>query len=119
VSEGWDWLGPPQTGDATVRVRPDASLHWLADATGGLFFEDAIARRVSPRLDPLGYVQDIVRSPNQPGPLLARTMSALHQRYRLGFSTTADGRTHALEVRVQRPGVVVKTRRSYIAVVSK
>ena len=47
----------------------------------------------------------------------ARIADELHHQYLIGFVPAAlDGRRHSLDVRVKRPGVTVRARRSYIAV---
>jgi len=38
----------------------------------------------------------------------------LHLQYQLGFAATADGKPHAIEVKVKRPGVTVLARKSYV-----
>jgi hypothetical protein len=115
VSEGGE-VFLPQKDDAVIRVRTDASLRWLADATGGVYVEDGAARRIaSPRLDAIAYAFDQVNKPNRPGPSLVSLMNALRSRYRLTFDAAADGKTHALDVRVRTPGAVVRAKRSYVA----
>ena len=42
-----------------------------------------------------------------------RMINRLHHAYALGFVASADGRTHALEVRVAKPGVTVHARAKY------
>jgi hypothetical protein len=40
----------------------------------------------------------------------------LHSQYVLGFTPTAlDGRIHKLAVRVKKPGMTARARRSYLA----
>jgi hypothetical protein len=40
----------------------------------------------------------------------------LHRQYAMGFSPEKlDGKTHKLEVRVKRPGMTARARRSYVA----
>lgn len=113
ISEGGE-IVVPQGADPAARIRPDASLEWLAGETGGLFFEDGVARRTTrARGDPFAYVRELMRTPNQPGLLLARAMSALRARYRLTIDAPADGRAHRLEVRVRRPGLTVRARRGF------
>jgi hypothetical protein len=44
-------------------------------------------------------------------------LDELHHQYALGFTPVAlDGRTHALEVRLARPGLTARARKSYLAV---
>ena len=115
VSEGGERL-LAQGADAAARVRPDASLEWLADQTGGVFVPDGVARRsVRPQQDPFAYVRELVQTPNRPGPLLAQVTTALRERYRLSFLTPADGLLHRLEVRVRRPGTWVHVKKRFLA----
>ncbi len=46
----------------------------------------------------------------------SQVMHELHYQYVLGFSpAAADGRLHAIEVRVRRPGLLVRARQGYLA----
>lgn len=114
ISEGTEVL-VPQVGGPLMRIRTDATLRSLADATGGLYLEDGAATRVaSPRLDAFAWAWDLVHKPNQPGKVLARLMTATRGRYRLTFDGTADRKVHTLEVRVKTDGAVVRAKRSYV-----
>ena len=96
VGEDWE-MTLRQDATTGVRVRPGVALEWIANATGGL------------------YVQDSA-TPTAPGPILERLLGDLHERYTLGFTAPArDGSAHPLDVRVKRPGLNVRTRRSYVA----
>jgi len=45
-----------------------------------------------------------------------RVMQELHYQYTLGFTPLrADGKLHTLEVRVRKPGMIVRARQSYMA----
>ena len=45
-----------------------------------------------------------------------RVADELHRQYALGFAPEKlDGKTHKLEVRVNRPGMTARARRSYVA----
>ena len=102
----------PQGRDPATRVRPDASLEWLADETGGLYLEDGIARRnIQPRADPFGYVREIMNTPSQPGLWLTRVTSLLRQRHLVSFAGPDDGRPHRLDVRARTAGVTIRARR--------
>ena len=68
-----------------------------------------------PQQDPFAYVRELVQTPNRPGPLLTQVTSALRQRYRLSFSTPADGLLHRLEVRVARTGAAVHVQKRFLA----
>lgn len=115
VSEGGERL-LAQGADAAARVRPDASLEWLADQTGGVFVPDGVARRsLRPQQDPFAYVRELVQTPSRPGPLLAQVTSAVRERYQLSFLTPADGLLHRLDVRVRRPAASVLFKKRFMA----
>ena len=49
-----------------------------------------------------------------PRKYLGRVLDALHHAYALGFpQMAADGDAHTLEVRVRKPGVTVRARKTY------
>jgi Ca-activated chloride channel homolog len=83
-------------GNNRVRTRPDRGLRRLAEETGGGYFE-------------LTKKDDL-------GPTFTRVAQELHSQYVLGFSPGAlDGKVHKLEVRVKRPGMLARGRKSYLA----
>lgn len=47
--------------------------------------------------------------------VFGRILEELRHQYLLGFSATPDGREHAITVRVTRPGLNVRARKSYLA----
>lgn len=115
VSEGGEWL-IPQFGDAPDRARSDASLRWLADATGGLFLEDGTARRtLKPQMNAFAYVRELLNTPSKPAPLVQAMLAGLRARYRLTIDAPADGRPHTLNVSTTRTGVSVRGAKSYVA----
>jgi VWFA-related protein len=75
---------------------PDKHLARLAEETGGGYYELR--------------VDDDVNS------TFTQIATELHQQYLLGFTPAAlDGKTHKLEVKVKKPGMLVRARRSYLA----
>jgi Ca-activated chloride channel family protein len=83
-------------GQTRVRTRPDRGLKKLADETGGGFFE--------------------LLKKDELGPTFTRVALELHSQYVLGFSPAAlDGKVHKLDVKVKRPGMTAKSRKSYMA----
>jgi VWFA-related protein len=77
-------------------TRPDPNLRALADVSGGGYFE-------------LSKATDLAST-------FTRVADELHRQYLLGFVTpVTDGALHHLEVRVKRPGVQIKSRKSYLA----
>jgi VWFA-related protein len=79
---------------------PDNGLLNLAEQTGGGFVE--------------------LREADDIGSTFTRIAQELHQQYILGFTPQVlDGKTHRIEVRVKRPGVKVRARRSYVAQAEK
>ena len=91
---------PPPFGGAGgaggVMQKPDTGLVKIAAESGGGYFE-------------LESTADL-------GTTFARVADELHRQYALGFSPQKlDGKTHKLEVRVTRPGMTVRARKSYYA----
>jgi hypothetical protein len=114
VSEGGEWL-IPQFGGSTDRARSDASLKRLSDETGGMYLPDGTARRtLRAQMNAFAYVKEIVNTPSQPAPLITQIMASLRTRYRIGFSATADGQPHSLDVRVKRSQVEVRAPKLFV-----
>ena len=83
-------------GQQRVRTRPDRGLRRVAEETGGGFFE--------------------LTKKDELGPTFTRVAQELHSQYVLGFSPAVlDGKIHKLEVRVKRPGLTARSRKSYVA----
>ena len=80
----------------TVSEKPDEGLAKIATATGGGYFELTSMRDLSTTF--------------------ARVAYELHHQYVLGFTPPAlDDKMHTLTVRVSKPGMIVRTRRGYLA----
>lgn len=90
-------FGPVKPMETTcAATRPDPNLRTLADVSGGGYFE-------------LSRATDLAST-------FTRVADELHRQYLLGFVTpVTDGALHHLEVRVKRPGVQIKSRKSYLA----
>jgi Ca-activated chloride channel family protein len=83
-------------GVRVVRSRPDGGLRRLAEETGGGFFE--------------------LKKTDELAPTFTRVAQELHSQYVVGFAPTElDGRIHKLAVRLKRPGLLARARRSYLA----
>ncbi|HVB36887.1 MAG TPA: VWA domain-containing protein [Vicinamibacterales bacterium] len=83
-------------GMRRVRTKPDRRLAKLAEETGGGYFE-------------LKKTSDLAST-------FTRVAEELHSQYVLGFSPTVlDGKIHKLEVRIARPGMTVRARKTYVA----
>ena len=83
-------------GQQKVRSSPDRNLRKLSEETGGGFF--------------------LLKRKDDLGPTFTRVAQELHSQYVLGFSPeTLDGKVHKLEVRLKRPGLVPRARKSYVA----
>jgi Ca-activated chloride channel family protein len=83
-------------GQQRVRSAPDRSLKKLSEDTGGGYFE-------------LKKTADL-------GETFTRVAQELHSQYVLGFSPdTMDGKVHKLDVRVKKPGMTARARKSYVA----
>ena len=78
------------------RTRPDPSLKKLAAETGGGYFELSRADQLTSTF--------------------TRVALELHSQYVLGFAPQSrDGKTHKLEVRMKKPGMTARARKSYVA----
>jgi Ca-activated chloride channel family protein len=85
-------------GQQRVRTRPDRGLKRLSEETGGGYFE-------------LKKTDDL-------GATFTRVAQELHSQYLVGFSPEVlDGKIHKLEVRVRRPDMTPRTRKSYGAAI--
>lgn len=83
-------------GQQRVVTRVDRSLKSLAEETGGGYF--------------------VIKKTDELGPTFTKVAQELHSQYLLGFAPAMlDGKVHKLEVRVKKPGVTVRARRTYVA----
>jgi Ca-activated chloride channel homolog len=83
-------------GARQVRTKPDSGLKRLAEETGGGYFE-------------LDKTSDLA-------PTFTRVAQELHSQYVLGFTPALlDGKLHRIAVRVKKPGMVARARKSYVA----
>ena len=95
--------GGPGSGGMgpTIRLPPeepkvDAGLPRIAAATGGGYFE--------------------LKSTNNLGATFRRIADELHRQYAIAFTPEKlDGKTHKLEVRLKKPNLIPRARRTYIA----
>jgi Ca-activated chloride channel family protein len=87
-------------GMRVVRSRPSRDLRKISDETGGGYFE-------------LSKTADLA-------PTFTRVAQELRSQYLIGFAPAAlDGKVHKLEVRVNKTGMTVRARRSYLAAPDK
>ena len=83
-------------GNQRVRTSPDRGLRRLSDETGGGFF--------------------MLKKKDELGSTFTRIAQELHSQYVMGFSPeTLDNKIHKLEVRLKRPGMTARARKSYVA----
>ena len=83
-------------GGPRVRTRPDRGLRRLSDETGGGYYE--------------------FKKTEELGPAFTRVAQELHSQYLLGFTPAQlDGKVHKLEVKMTKPGMTARARRSYVA----
>jgi Ca-activated chloride channel family protein len=84
------------SGGQMIETDPDPSLKKIAAESGGGYFE-------------LKEGADLSST-------FTRVMQELHSQYVIGFTPESlDGKLHALQVRVKRPGMTARARKSYIA----
>ena len=87
-------------GMRVVKSRPSRDLRKISDETGGGYFE-------------LLKTADLA-------PTFTRVAQELRSQYLIGFAPASlDGRVHKLEVKVARPGMTVRARKSYLAAPDK
>jgi Ca-activated chloride channel family protein len=87
-------------GVRVVRSRPSKDLKKISDETGGGYFE-------------LLKTADLA-------PTFSRVAQELRSQYLIGFAPASlDGKVHKLEVKVGRPGMTVRARKSYLAAPDK
>jgi VWFA-related protein len=87
-------------GGYMVAQKPDAGLAKIANETGGGYFE-------------LTNTEDLTST-------FAHVADELHEQYALGFAPQKlDNKTHKIEVRLKRPGMTARTRKSYVASVDR
>ena len=87
---------PADVGVRVVRSRPSRDLRKISEETGGGYFE-------------LSQTADLA-------PTFSRVATELRSQYLVAFTPLAlDGKVHKLEVRVNRPGMTVRARKSYLA----
>jgi Ca-activated chloride channel family protein len=87
-------------GQYMVRSRPDGGLRKVADETGGGYFE-------------LQKTSDLA-------PTFTKVAEELHSQYVIGFTPTQlDNRVHKLMVKMKRPRMTARARRSYLAAPDK
>jgi Ca-activated chloride channel family protein len=88
------------TGHGSDTIRPDSGLERLAVETGGGFYE--------------------LHETDEMNTTFTKIALELHQQYLLGFEPqTLDNKVHKLDVRVKKPNVKVRARRSYLAEAGK
>jgi Ca-activated chloride channel family protein len=87
-------------GMRVVKSRPSRDLRKISDETGGGYFE-------------LVKTADLA-------PTFSRVAQELRSQYLIGFAPAAlDGKVHKLEVKVAKPGMTVRARKSYLAAPDK
>jgi len=83
-----------------VKSRPSRDLRKISDETGGGYFELLKTAELAPTF--------------------SRVAQELRSQYLIGFAPAAlDGKVHKLDVKVTRPGMTVRARRSYLAAPDK
>ena len=81
-----------------VRSSPDRALRRLSEETGG------------------GHFVLRVNESDKLNETFTRVAQELHSQYILGFTPQAlDGKVHKLEVRIKKPGLTARSRKSYVA----
>jgi VWFA-related protein len=88
-----EYVGP---NGGKVRSSPDRGLRKMSEETGGGFF--------------------LLKKTAELGPTFTRVAQELHSQYVLGFTPQVlDGKVHKLELRVKKPAMMARARKSYVA----
>jgi Ca-activated chloride channel family protein len=83
-------------GQSWTISSPDRGLKRLSEETGGGFF--------------------LLKKTDELSTTFTRIAQELHSQYVLGFSPqTPDGKVHKLEIRLKKPGMTARARKSYVA----
>lgn len=83
-------------GQQRVRTSPDRGLKRLSEETGGGFY--------------------LLKKTDELGSTFTRVAQEIHSQYLIGFAPPVlDGKVHKLEVRVKKPGMTARARKSYLA----
>jgi Ca-activated chloride channel family protein len=84
------------SGGRMIETDPDPSLKKIAAESGGGYFE--------------------LREGADLSSTFTRVAQELHSQYVIGFTPESmDGKLHALQLRVKRPGMTARARKSYVA----
>lgn len=63
-----------------------------------------------------GGTMPVLKTSTEWGPAFARIAEELHSQYAIGFSSQAvDRKVHKLDVKLKKPGLIARTRKSYAA----
>ena len=83
-------------GARKVRSSPDRGLKRLSEETGGGFF--------------------LLKKTDELTSTFTRVAQELHSQYVIGFTPQVlDGKVHKLELKVKKPGMLARARKSYVA----
>jgi Ca-activated chloride channel family protein len=83
-------------GMRVVKTKPSRDLRKISDETGGGYFE-------------------LIKSADL-APTFSRVAQELRSQYLIGFAPASlDNKVHKLDVKVNKPGMTVRARRSYLA----
>lgn len=78
-----------------IEGRPDRSLKRMSEHTGGGYFE-------------LSHSTELNAT-------FSKVADELHRQYLIAISAQTDGKPHTLGVRVKKPGMTVRARKTYVA----
>jgi len=78
-----------------IEGRPDKSLKQVSEHTGGGFFELSRSTELNATF--------------------SKVADEIHRQYLIAITAQSDGKPHTLGVKVKRPGMTVRARRTYVA----
>jgi Ca-activated chloride channel homolog len=123
ITDGWNMTNPYKPGFAGPRdvlvsaIGGDVMIYTIAMWTLDERYKQSQPNRDVESLSTEtggGFVE--VHESNDINKTLTQVSTELHRQYVLGFTAAVlDGKTHKLDVRVKRPGLDVRARKSYVA----
>jgi Ca-activated chloride channel homolog len=124
LTDGADTASRLQNGEVSKRARAtDVAIYGIGIVNS--YFNGKEAVHTGPGRDlknlcaDTGGAMAILKDSNEWGPAFARLAEELHSQYAIGFSPQAlDRKVHKLDVKLKKPGLTARARKSYVAAVT-
>jgi Ca-activated chloride channel family protein len=109
----WTHLGDPTFADVVTRAQRDGVMVYTVSVENSRgATKDDVLRTLAQRS---GGDRYRLKQPEELHDAFTRIADELHHQYLLGFAPAMDGRVHEIEVRVKKPDVTIRARKSYVA----